>query len=370
MLLSHLSISALTILLSLIILATTSPDSSSDDQRKALGENKFQELQEKTVSSSCWKDAVARLNTTCKKITDVEQSRLAVAFANCHLAKSGRQVYHCSDTTTIRECTGDMDTVAFQAYTEFFTHTGHICYFLQNEIWQDRTDRTVSKLSEASEEAVKKLEESLDFHREMEVKQTQALDNQAAIIDQDRRIASSLDDTRRSMDRHFDDVNEMAQKQKLLLADMFGTLQDSIESVRYLMSLFLIEFVGYETFAVFVVSSLVILFLPRFGYSRFKLYLLLFGELVVEVIVRRLFGYLVLGGGAGSRPPPEAMVCCYSYTKYTVMFSVLCLYRGLLSSYNIECKGIVIMHPRGLWQTSCIITISFLSALFMYMYSK
>ena len=91
---------------------------------------------------------------------------------------------------------------------------------------------------------------------------------------------------------------------------------------------------GYETFAVFVVSSLVILFLPRFGYSRFKLYLLLFGELVVEVIVRRLFGYFVLGGGAGSRPPPEAMVCCYPYTKYTVMFSVLCLYRGLLSSQH------------------------------------
>ena len=114
---SHLSLSTLTrstLLLSLIILTTTSPDSSSDDQRKALGENKFQELQEKTVSSSCWKDAVARLNTTCKRITDVEQSRLAVAFANCHLAKSGRQVYHCSDTITIQECTGDMDTVAFQ----------------------------------------------------------------------------------------------------------------------------------------------------------------------------------------------------------------------------------------------------------------
>ena len=308
----HLSISALTtLLLSLIIIAATSPDSSSDEQRKALGEHKFQELQEKTVSSSCWKEAVARLNTTCKKIIDVEQSRLAVSFANCHLAKSGRQVYPCSDTMTIRECTGDMDTVAFQTYTEFFTHTGHICYFLQNEIWQDRTDRTIFKLSEASEEAVKKLEESLEYHREMEVKQNQALDNQAAIIDQDRRIASSLDDTRRSMDRHFDDVNEMARKQKLLLADMFGTLQDSIESVRYLMSLFLIEFVGYETFAVFVVASLVILFLPRFGYSRFKVYLLLFGELVVEVVVRRLFGYFVLGGGAGSRPPPEAMVRCY-----------------------------------------------------------
>ena len=119
-----------------------------------------------------------------------------MAFANCHLEKSGRQVYPCDDTMTIRQCTGNMDNVAFQTYTEFFTHTGHICYFLQNEIWQELTDRTISRLAETSEEAVLKLGASLEYHQEMEEKQNQALDNQAAILDQDQRIADSLDDTR------------------------------------------------------------------------------------------------------------------------------------------------------------------------------
>ena len=296
------------------VLISASLDLKQDKQRRELGESKLHELQKKTQSNSCWRETVARLNSTCKKLSDIEQSRLAVAFANCHLAKSGRETYHCNDSMTVQECTEGMDDVAFQTYTEFFTHTGHICYFLQSELWQERMDGVVSKLSDTSTEAVEKLEEALKYHKELDKKQNQALDNQEAILDQDRRIADSLDDTRRSMNAAFLDMNEMAQKQKLLLTEMFGTLHDSVESIRYLMSLFLIEFVGYETFAVFVVSCLVILFLPQFGYSRFKLYLLLLLELMAEILLRKLFGYFVLwGGGTGTRPPPESMVRGYGY---------------------------------------------------------
>lgn len=308
----------------LTLLVTTSMCHRPDDQRITLGENKLHELEKKTQSSSCWKEAVSRLNSTCRKLIDDEQRKLAVAFANCHLAKSGRQVYPCDDTMTIQECTGTMDDVSFQTYTEFFTHTGHICYFLQNELWQEKTDKTISRLSETSSETVDKLEQALEYHKELDRKQEQTLDNQAAILDQDRRIASALDDTRRSMDNAFADMNEIARKQKLLLAEMFGTLQNSVENVRYLMSLFLIEFVGFETIAVFVIACLVILCLPRFKWSRFKLYMLLFAELALEVIVRRLFGYFVFGG-AGTKPPPEAMVSVPVSTLYKhllLIFSV------------------------------------------------
>ena len=61
----------------------------------------------------------------------MEQSKLAVAFANCHLAKSGRVTYPCSEEMSVRECTEPMNTEAYQTYTHFFTHTGHICYFIQ-----------------------------------------------------------------------------------------------------------------------------------------------------------------------------------------------------------------------------------------------
>ena len=88
----------------------------------------------------------------------------------------------------------------------------------------------------------------------------------------------------------------------MLLSEMFSTLQNSIETVRYLMSLFLVEFVGYETFAFLVVYWLVILFLPRFGYSRFKLHMVLFAEISLEIVFRKGYGYLVFGA---NKPPPE-----------------------------------------------------------------
>ena len=87
---------------------------------------------------------------------------------------------------------------------------------------------------------------------------------------------------------------------------MFGSLQSSIEAIRTLMSLFLVEFIGYETFATLVVSWLVILFLPQFGFSRLKLHIVLFTDLVLEVVIRQVFGRFVLGGAA--KPPPDSLV--------------------------------------------------------------
>ena len=279
------------------------PPVQIDEHRRDLGQTKLREIEKKTEGSPCWKEAVSRLNSTCKQLSDVEQSRLAVAFANCHLGKSGRPTYLCEDAMTIEDCTKDMDAVAFQTYTEFFTHTGHICFFLQSELWQERTENVISKLSDTSGKVVSKLEESLEYHRVMDGKQNDALSNQEKILEQDRKIARTLDKTRKDMDKAFSDMNEMAEKQKLLLNDMFGSLQASVDTIRSLMSLFLVEFIGYETFAWFVAFWLVIIFLPRFRYSRFKLHLVLFVELGMEVIVRRLYGMFLLGSA-----PPENLV--------------------------------------------------------------
>ena len=282
------------------------PSIAIDEERKALGESKFRELERHSESGSpCWKAAVSQLHASCKELSDLQQSRLAVAFANCHLAKSGRQTYYCDDTMTIEECTRDMNPVAFQTYTEFFTHTGHICYFLQSQLWQERTENVISRLSDSSHEALDKLEESLEYHKVLDIKQNAALNNQEKILDQDRKIAESLYRTREDMGQAFTDMKEMAEKQKVLLSQMFTTLQNSVETIRYLMSLFLVEFVGYETFAFLVVYWLIILFLPKFGYSRFKLHMVLFAEIGLEIVFRRVYGHFMFGA---AKPPPESLV--------------------------------------------------------------
>ena len=281
------------------------PNIAVDEERRSLGEAKLRELERHSESSPCWKEAVSRIDASCKDLTDLQQSRLAVEFANCHLDKSNRLTYPCTNAMTIAQCTENMDPVAFQTYTEFFTHTGHICYFLQSQLWQERTENVITKLSDSSNEVLGKLEESLDYHRIIDDKQSEALKNQDKILDQDRKIAASLRETREYMGDAFVDMREMAENQRQLLAEVFGTLQKSVESVRYLMSLFLVEFVGYETFAFFVVFWLVILFLPRFGYTRFKLHLVLFGDLALEIAFRRVYGYFVFGN---DKPPPESLV--------------------------------------------------------------
>ena len=271
------------------------PNIAIDEERKSLGESKLRELERQSESSQCWRDAISQLDASCKDLTDMQQSRLAVAFANCHLAKSSRQIYPCSEWMTIEECTRDMDPVAFHTYTEFFTHAGHICYFLQSQLWQERTENVISRLSDSSKEALDKLEESLEYHKVLDAKQNKALNNQDKILDQDQKIAESLHKTSEQMNEAFTDMRVMAEKQRQLLSEVFGTLQRSSESVHYLMSLFLVEFVGYETFAFFIVYWLVILLLPQFGYSRSKLHLVFFANLAVEIVFRRIYGYFMFG---------------------------------------------------------------------------
>ena len=168
-----------------------------NEDRKVLGEKRLKEVQQKAGDSPCWKEAVSKLNSTCRLLSDIEQSRLAVAFANCHLRKSARQTYPCTDSMSIEECTKDMDAVGFQTYT------GHICYFLQSELWQERTENVITRLSDTSDEAVAKLEEALEYHKMMDKKQSEALSNQDTILEQERKIASSLGETRKSMDQAF-----------------------------------------------------------------------------------------------------------------------------------------------------------------------
>jgi len=283
-------------------------------ERSKLGEIKWRELQHMSEVSDCWGQAIMQLNSTCRLLGDLEQSRLAVAFANCHLEKSGRLTHPCHTSMTVRQCTGDMDAVAFQTYTEFFTHTRHICHFLQGQLWQQRTSSMISRLSAASSQSVEKLELTLDYHQLLEKKQDQALQRQENILEHDREMARSLRETRRNMDLAFLGMEQMASKQQDLLTEVYGTLKASIDHLKYLLSLCLVQLIGYETLSVAIGVWLVILFLPQVGYSRFKLYLLLGAELGMEVVARRLYMYAILNAAPATPTPPDlvrdSMVAC------------------------------------------------------------
>nr|XP_034953151.1 uncharacterized protein LOC118075349 [Zootoca vivipara] len=95
---------------------------------------------------TCWMGALGQLDTGCRELDEEQQSRIAIAFAHCHLQRSGRKFPPCEPSSSIRDCTQDMDPVAFGVYTEFFTHAQSICYFLHNEAWQRRAQDTVHRV--------------------------------------------------------------------------------------------------------------------------------------------------------------------------------------------------------------------------------
>ena len=247
-----------------------------EEEMKREGERELYKVVQRSQDFPCWERALSQVNSSCKNLSDTQMRKLAVTFANCHLLLSGRTTYTCDESMTVAECTGKMDDVAFDTYTEFFTHVIHICFFIHNELWQEKTENIILQLSRTSSETVKKLVMSLEQHKLIEKKQTEILSS-------------------------FGVMEEMTMKQRDLLWEVYSSLKNSVDGIRHIMSLFLIELVGIETFVFIIVAWVIILFLPKVGYSRLCLFLVLISEQLLETVIRRVYGKLV--------PSPDDVVC-------------------------------------------------------------
>ena len=102
------------------------------------------------AAQSCWATAVEDLKAGCRSMDDDQRSRLAVQFTNCHLDKSGLEMYPCSTEMSVAACTRPMvdspSGLAYSAYTTFYTHAESMCYYLQSEAFQQATEAAVDRL--------------------------------------------------------------------------------------------------------------------------------------------------------------------------------------------------------------------------------
>lgn len=64
---------------------------------------------------------------------------------SCFCSSSGRDFPSCPEGSEVSRCTAAMDAVAFNAFTEFFTHTHAICHFLYSEALQRRAQNTMDR---------------------------------------------------------------------------------------------------------------------------------------------------------------------------------------------------------------------------------
>ncbi|KAL1496446.1 hypothetical protein AB1Y20_016400 [Prymnesium parvum] len=130
--------------------------------RAEAGKQHIEELlHDKSAHKSCWATAVENLRMGCRQMDDIERSRLAVQFANCHLQKSGLQTYACTSEMDVAACTSPMvdspSGLAYSTYTLFYSHAESMCFYLQSTAFQQATEHAVQSLHAGAQQAASQL---------------------------------------------------------------------------------------------------------------------------------------------------------------------------------------------------------------------
>ena len=272
----------------LFIMANVFVSSQREDEinteRYNKGKEKYEAIKRETMMpkySQCWKSALQNLEVGCKTLNDDIQHRLALQFSNCFLLKTGRETYPCSQTQEIEECTQNMKPEAFNTYTEFFTHTQNICFFLQSQIWQEITENTISKLSDNSENVAKQLEDSGQLQSEIMKRQNESIKNQEILLQRGRELSQTIETSSVDIHHMLKEYKDATTEQRNMIFEVFDRL-NSLQSV------VMGEFTGFYSFIFYTLSVLVSYLLTssqRTSGARFWLFAVMTINVVLERVV-------------------------------------------------------------------------------------
>lgn len=255
-----------------------------DKTQYEAGKTQFELLQTQSQMpqyGTCWTGTVLSLQEGCKHVTDVTQSRLALAYLNCFLQVQGREPYQCDDGMRVSECMLDITESDRSSLATFFTHTQNICYFLQSQVWHENTQATITRLSQTSSEVAENLAATTDLQRE-------ALRNQEIIIQQSVNLSHVINSSSENLHAVISDFRKTTDEQRLLINDIFG----KIASLQRTM---LGEFSGFYSIVYYTMSvllSYLVTSTPRTGSARFWM----FGIVTANILIERLIIYVCTSG--------------------------------------------------------------------------
>ena len=145
------------------------------------GEIQLLEMEERAAQprfGQCWTTAIRDLHWQCIGLNEDVQGRLALKFTNCLLSQAGHKIHPCPQTKNLDECMKHVDDKTFTVYSTFFTHTSHMCHFLQEHTWQRESEKTMGKLMDASDKVKANTEESVQNQQMMMTNQELTLEKQ------------------------------------------------------------------------------------------------------------------------------------------------------------------------------------------------
>ncbi|KAJ0064450.1 hypothetical protein NL108_006524 [Boleophthalmus pectinirostris] len=215
--------------ISAVLLVLLLPGNSScavaPDTDSARGRAELQRVRSYAATSrygDCWTRALEQLDTRCRDMTSESQSRVALRFTHCHLLSSGRDFPACPEGSEVSRCTAHMDVVAFNTYTEFFTHTHSMCHFLQSEAWQNKAENTMHRLTESSAGVAEQLESTRQMAEDLIEAQSVALKSQQEILTNGEELRATLKDSTQGLRSVFSELSAVSQQQQLALSELFN----------------------------------------------------------------------------------------------------------------------------------------------------
>ncbi|XP_020329547.1 uncharacterized protein LOC109881858 isoform X2 [Oncorhynchus kisutch] len=234
----------------------------------------------------CWSNALENIDARCRDFTVDIQSRIALHFTHCHLRKSGRTFPACPEGSEVSRCTRTMDAVAFNAYTEFFTHAHSICRHLQSESWQHQAEDTIHRLTESSAGVVERLSSTQRMAESLVEAQSVALKSQETILRNGEELKHTLHHSTQGIRAVFDEMRLSTQEQQVAFAEIFNRvtfLQSFIMSESHTLTSLLYNSLGFLV-SFFLTST------QRTAPARF----VLFGLVVLNVYLERMLCRAVL----------------------------------------------------------------------------
>uniref|UniRef100_A0A3Q2TIT0 Protein brambleberry n=1 Tax=Fundulus heteroclitus TaxID=8078 RepID=A0A3Q2TIT0_FUNHE len=204
--------------------AMPGPGSVPDPERGRMELRRVQNLAAQPQFGECWTRALENLETRCKEMTSESQSRLALRFTHCHLSSAGRDFPSCPEGSEVSRCTAGMDPVAFNAFTEFFTHTHSICHFLQSEAWQSRAESTMYRLTETSAGVAEQLQATRQMANDLMEAQTDALQAQKEILSNGEQLRVTMRDSTQGLQALFSDLSSVSREQQVALSEIFNRI--------------------------------------------------------------------------------------------------------------------------------------------------
>ena len=114
-----------------------------------------------------------------------------------------------------------MTAEAYNTYTEFFTHTQNICFFLQAQIWQDETDNTISRLADNSAHVAQQMEDSSLLQSDIIKKQNESIQNQELLLKHGNNLRQTLEESSLDVHRMMQEFKDSTSEQRAMIFEVF-----------------------------------------------------------------------------------------------------------------------------------------------------